>query len=182
MTLSLIAAIADNNVIGRDGKLPWHLPDDLKHFHDLTVGHPVIMGRKTYESIPEKHRPLPDRTNIVLTRQDIEIPGCVVVHSIEEAIDRAMGYELPATSGLRLQEVFVIGGAEIYRQALPLARRMYLTRVHAQVEGDAFFPEVDWGEWEAVSREEHPADSRHVYSFTFWHYSLPGKPMSVRNS
>ena len=161
MILSLVAAVSDNNVIGKDGTLPWRLPDDLKHFHDLTVGHPVIMGRKTYESIPEEHRPLPDRTNIILTRQDIDVPGCVVVHSFEEALRMSDG---------RMEEIFVIGGAEVYRQALPLAQRIYLTRVHANVDGDAFFPDVSWDEWREVSREEHAADARHVYPFTFLTY------------
>ena len=91
--LSLVAAASENNVIGNRGKLPWSLPDDLKHFHDLTLGHPVIMGRKTYESIPEKHRPLPGRTNIILTRQKVEIPGCTVVHSMEEVIERMKNEE-----------------------------------------------------------------------------------------
>lgn len=193
--LSVIAAVSDNNVIGRDGKLPWYLPDDLKHFHDITVGHAVIMGHKTYESIPKKHRPLPDRTNIIVTRQDMGMPGCIVVHSFEEAIEQARYQSLK--SKVSNPEVFVIGGAEIYRQALPLVQRIYLTRVHTQVDGDAFFPDVAWGEWLEISREEHPADTRHAYAFTFAMYKrrtvgrrgerenisyVPGKPMSVRNS
>lgn len=160
MILSLIAAVSDDNVIGKDGTLPWRLPDDLRHFHDLTMGHPVIMGRKTYESIPEKHQPLPGRTNIILTRHGLEIPGCIVVRSMEEAIEQARSS----------MEVFVIGGAKVYRQALPFAQRLYLTRVYAQVTGDAFFPDVRWDEWREVSREEHAADVRHVYAFTFLTY------------
>lgn len=167
MILSLIAAVSENGVIGNKGKLPWNLPDDLKHFHDLTVGHPVIMGRKTYESIPEHRRPLRDRLNIVLTRQQGEIPGCVVAHSLEEAI-RAITHK---TSQIKNDdEAFVIGGAEIYRQALPIARRIYLTLVHATITGDASFPEVDWHAWEEISRTEHLVDDRHVYPFTFLMY------------
>ncbi len=164
MILSLVAAVSDNDVIGNDGKLPWSLPDDLKHFHDLTVGHPVIMGRKTYESIPEKRRPLPDRLNIVLTRQAMDIPDCTVVHSLAEALSFLQ-------STIQSSEVFVIGGAEVYREAIPLAQRMYLTRIHALVDGDAFFPDVDWDEWREVAREEHPADARHAHAFTFLTYA-----------
>ena len=167
MILSVVAAVSDNNVIGKGGKLPWRLPDDLKHFHDLTIGCPVIMGRKTYESIPEQYRPLPDRLNIVLTHRYREIPGSMVVHSLEEAIQRINNEELTMKND---EEIFVIGGAEIYRQALPLAQRMYLTRVHATIDGDAIFPDVSWSEWQEISREEHDTDERHAHPFTFMQY------------
>lgn len=168
MIVSLIAAISDNNVIGQDGKLPWRLPDDLQHFHNLTLRHPVIMGRKTYESIPEKHRPLPDRVNIVITRQNVSFPGCTVVHSMEDALEKIRGMKSEIRNN---REVFVIGGAEIYRQALSLAQRMYLTRVHANIAGDVLFPEVRWGEWREIAREEHPADTRHAYALTYVVYT-----------
>lgn len=178
MIISFIAAVSDNNVIGKDGKLPWNLPDDLQHFHDLTVGCPVIMGRKTYESIPEKYRPLSDRANIILTRQGLEIPGCIVVRSMEEALEKIRNTKhhpppfglWPAGAMRNNEEIFIVGGAEVYRQALPLAQRIYLTRVHTAIEGDVFFPDVPWEEWQEVSREEHVADVRHAWPWTFLTY------------
>lgn len=153
--ISLIAAVAANRVIGINNGLPWRLPNDLRHFRLTTTGHAVIMGRKNYESIG---KPLPDRTNIVVTRnRDYAAPGCVVAHSLPEAI---------AAAGADT-EIFVIGGAEIYAQALPLARRMHLTLVHADVAGDAYFPEFDWNAWQLVSREDHNVDDRHAYPYSF---------------
>lgn len=147
--------MATNRVIGINNGLPWHLPNDLRHFRRTTTGHAVIMGRKNYESIG---KPLPDRTNIVVTRNpDYRAPGCVVVHSLAEAI---------AAAGAD-NEIFVIGGAEIYAQALPLARHMHLTLVHADVAGDAYFPEFDWKAWHLVSREDHDVDDRHAYRYSF---------------
>lgn len=131
--ISIIVAVAENGVIGDDNRLLWHISEDLRHFKALTTGHPVVMGRKTFESLG---RPLPNRTNVVVTRQELEIPGCTVVHSLEEAVAL-----FPAD-----EEVFVIGGAQIYAQALPLARRFYLTRVFHAYAGDTHFPE--WGEWQ----------------------------------
>ncbi len=163
MTLSLIVAASENHVIGKGGKIPWHLPADLKHFRDLTQGHPVIMGRKTYESIGH---PLPNRTNIVITRgKEVKIEGCTIVHSLEDAL------RIVSDS----PEVFVIGGGEIYKEALPLADRIYLTRVHAIVEGDAFFPEIDPKQWREVSRERHAADAEHLYPYTFLVYERKGQ-------
>lgn len=139
--LSIIAAVSKNWVIGKDGKLPWRLPEDLKRFKELTTGHPIIMGRKTYESIG---RPLPYRRNIVITRDmNYEAPECLVVHSVEEALDAANP----------VNEVFCIGGEEIYKEFLPLADKIYLTKINKDFDGDAFFPVVDWSEWEEVERK-----------------------------
>lgn len=153
--ITLVAALAENNVIGRDNRLPWYLPDDLKHFRRLTTGHPVIMGRRNYESLG---RPLPDRLNIVVTRRDgFQAPGCRVVHSLEEAFAAAGGAD----------EIFVIGGGELYAQTLDRADRLCLTRVHAEVPGDTRFPDVDPHVWQETERERHEADARHPYPFSF---------------
>lgn len=159
MRLSLIVATANNRVIGRDNKMPWHLPNDLKYFKRVTVGKTVIMGRKTYDSIG---RPLPDRSNIVVTRQmDWQPDGVIVVHSLAEGIDHA-------ESLLRGdEEVIVMGGAQIYRAALPQAQRLYLTEIHADFDGDTFFPEISRDEWKEVGREKHFADSANPYDYTF---------------
>jgi dihydrofolate reductase len=143
--VSLLAAVARNGVIGRDNGLPWHLPDDLKRFKSLTLGHPVIMGRKTYESIIERTgKPLPGRENIVVTRQAGYVAaGCRVVHSLEAALSAA------AQPG----DIFVIGGEEIFALALPLAGRLDMTEIDADVEGDAVFPDYDRSEWREVRRE-----------------------------
>ncbi len=152
--ISLIVAAARNNAIGKGNTLPWSLPNDLKHFRDLTAGHAVIMGRKTFESIG---RPLPKRRNIVITRQDDYRPeGVEVVNSLDEALRRA-------GEG----EAFVIGGGEIFKQSLPLADRVYLTRVEADVEGDAFFPALDPTEWDEISREAGTVDDKNILSHTF---------------
>jgi len=149
MTVSLIAAVAANGVIGRDGALPWRLPGDLARFKRLTVGHPVIMGRSTFQSMG---RALAGRTNIVLTRDvGLRLQGCTVVHGAEEA--------LRAASETGTQEAFVIGGAEVYALFLPGARRMYLTWVDAEVDGDAAFPEVDWSQWRVTSETPGPEGS-----------------------
>jgi len=158
MKISLVVAASENNVIGKKGEIPWDLPDDFKHFHDATEGKPIIMGRKTHESIG---RVLPGRRNIVVTRQDMEIEGCEVVHSIEEALELVKDEP----------EVAVIGGGEIYKQALPHANIIDLTRVHTTIEGgDAFFPEFSEDKWELKSQERHEADERHAYPFTFLLY------------
>jgi dihydrofolate reductase len=155
MRVSLIAAMAENRVIGAHNTLPWRLPADLKHFRQLTSGHHVIMGRRNYESIG---KPLPQRTNIVVTRnRHYCAPGCVVVHSLEEALQRAESDP----------EIFVIGGAEIYRQALARAERLYLTLVHAAIEGDTYFPEFDPDQWDEISRERHEADEKNPYAYSF---------------
>jgi dihydrofolate reductase len=153
--VSIVVIAAENDAIGKGNQLLCHLPDDLKHFKAVTMGKPVVMGRKTYESIG---KPLPGRPNIVVTRQrNLAIPGCIVVDSIESAV-RAAG-DAP--------EICMIGGAELYRQALPLTHRIYLTRIHAQLDGDVFFPALTMSEWRETHREPHPADERHAYSFTF---------------
>jgi dihydrofolate reductase len=153
--LSIIVAVADNGVIGSGNQLPWRLPDDLKRFKALSLGKPIVMGRKTFDSIG---RPLPGRLNIVTSRQPgLEIPGCTVVTSIDEAIAAAR----PAP------EIVIVGGADIYRQVLPQVRVIHLTRVHANIDGDAVFPELNEHEWREVAKEYHPADERHAHAFTF---------------
>ena len=154
MRITLVAAVAKNGVIGRDGDLPWRLPDDLQAFKRLTLGKPVVMGRKTWESIG---RPLPERLNVVTTRSEgFAAPGASVVSSAEAAL------ELLAVQA----EVMVIGGGAIYRQFLGRADRIYLTEVDAEIDGDVTFPDLDAAEWVEVSREHHPADERHAHAFT----------------
>ena len=153
--VSLVAAMSENRVIGKDGTLPWRLPDDLKFFKRLTVDHTVIMGRKTFDEIK---RPLDNRRNVVITRNPAFHPhGVTVVPSLAEAL--ALG----ATE----REVFVVGGGEIFREALPRADRLYLTVVHARVDGDTFFPEFDKDGWVLESDERHEADEKHAYAFSF---------------
>jgi len=160
MIISLIAAVAQNRVIGKNNDLPWKLPDDMKYFMQTTKGHHVIMGRKNYDSLPPKFRPLANRTNWVVTRQEnFQAPGCTVVGSLEAAF-AAIEKEKP-------KEIFVIGGADIYKQALPLAHRLYLTEIKASIEGDVFFPTFDSNDWKESARQHHPADDRHAYAFDF---------------
>ncbi len=143
--LIVIAAVAKNGVIGRDNALPWHLPEDLKHFKALTMGHAVIMGRKTWESLPAKFRPLPGRQNIVVTRSvDYAAPGATVIHSLDAAAKLGAGEAAPQ---------FVIGGAELYAHALSRAQRLELTEIDAAFDGDAFFPVVDRAQWRETKRE-----------------------------
>lgn len=152
--IAIVAAVARNRVIGRGNALPWRLPDDLKHFKRLTLGHPIVMGRRTWESLPGI---LPERRHVVVTRDPTyRAPGAEVVHSLDEAV---------AAAGA--DEVLVVGGAELYAQALPFAQRLYLTLVEADVEGDALFPVLDPTQWREVGREPHPADDRHAYPFSF---------------
>lgn len=152
--VSIIVAMAENGTIGDKNALLWHIREDMIHFRTITSGHPVIMGRKTFESIG---RPLPKRTNVVITRSDNEFTGCEVAHSLEEAL--AM---FPAE-----EEIFIIGGAQIYAQALPLADRLYLTVVHHPYEGDTSFPEIDLSEWQELQRDEfaHGEEFEHPFSF-----------------
>lgn len=153
--LSIIVAVADNGVIGSGNQLPWRLPDDLKRFKALSIGKPIVMGRKTFDSIG---RPLPGRLNVVISRQPgLDIPGCRVVRSIDEAIAAAQ----PAP------EIVIVGGADIYRQVLPQVQIIHLTRVHASVDGDVVFPELQERQWREVAKEYHPADERHAHAFTF---------------
>ncbi|HEY3429431.1 MAG TPA: dihydrofolate reductase [Cyclobacteriaceae bacterium] len=160
MIVSMIAALSQNRVIGKNNDLPWHLPDDMKYFMQTTSSHHVIMGRKNYDSIPEKFRPLPNRVNVVVTRQKkFSAPGCQVVNSIEEGLQIAnLNHE---------KEVFIIGGAEIYKQGIPLASRLYLTEIQAHIEGDTFFPEFDKTQWKEVSRKHHLSDEKHKFPFDF---------------
>jgi dihydrofolate reductase len=153
--IALIAAMAENRVIGRDNRLPWRLSADLRRFKSLTMGKPVIMGRKTYESIG---KPLPGRSNIVVTRdRGYRAPGCTVVHSFEQALGAAAGQA----------EVMVIGGAELYRQSLERAQRIYLTLVKAEVDGDALFPDFEPRQWRELERESHRADEKNQYDYDF---------------
>ncbi len=150
-------AVADNGVIGKDGAVPWYLPADLAHFKQTTIGHPIIMGRKTYESIG---RALPGRTNIVITRNhNFHAEGCMVTSSINKTIRIAK-----STDGS--DEVFIIGGSEIYNLAMPLAKRIYLTKVHAAVDGDKFLI-YDPSEWRQVSDEKHSSDAKNSYNYNF---------------
>jgi dihydrofolate reductase len=156
--VSLIAALDEANGIGWQGGLPWRLPADLRRFKRLTMGHHLICGRKTYQSIG---RPLPGRTMIVVTRQkDFQAPGCRVVHSLDAAL------ALAEAAGE--EEVFVIGGAALYAAALPYARRMYLTRVHAVLPADVHFPEFDKGQWSIVEQEALPADRDNPHPTSFF--------------
>jgi dihydrofolate reductase len=160
MKLILIAAVANNNVIGQNNKLLWHMPADLKHFKELTIGRTMIMGRKTFESIG---KPLPGRRTIVVTRnKDYDAMGCEVATDIRDALCKVKDE----------QEVFVAGGGEIYRQVINLhcTRRLCLTRVYAHFEGDSFFPEINREKWELVEREPQPADEKNPYPFAFLTY------------
>ena len=153
--VSIIVATDDRNGIGRDGRLPWHLPEDLRRFKRITMGKPIVMGRRTWESIG---RPLPGRHNIVISRQPgLVAPGITPVGSLDDALHAAG--DVP--------EVCVIGGAEIFRLALPLAQEIHLTRVHALVDADTFFPPLDPAEWEEIGREDHPADEHHSHPYSF---------------
>lgn len=154
--ISIIVAAAENNVIGKDNSLIWNMPADMKYFKDKTSGHCIITGRKNYESIPEKFRPLPNRTNIVITRQtDYKAPGAIVMHTIEEAIEKA--------KARGDEEIFIIGGAEIYKQSLKYTDRVYLTRIHHAFEGDAFFPELDPAEWRETQCTKGLVDEKNKY-------------------
>ncbi|MDO8503492.1 MAG: type 3 dihydrofolate reductase [bacterium] len=153
--ISLIAALGRNRVIGKNNRLPWKLPADLKHFHDLTLGKTVVMGRRTFESIG---RPLPNRTNIVITSgEGYSAPGSKIVHSVDEAL-KAFGKD---------EEVMIIGGASIYEQFLPLSKKIYLTQIDEDFEGDAYFPAFDPDEWLEREREEKTPDRENAYRYTF---------------
>lgn len=153
--ITLIAAAAENNALGKDNQLIWHLPDDFKRFKEITSSHYIVMGRKTFESFP---KPLPNRTHVIITRQkEFLAEGCIVVNSIEKAIEACPKEE----------EVFVIGGAEIYRQSIGFADKIELTRVHDTFEADAYFPEINLNQWVLVFEEYHPKDEKHKFDFTF---------------
>lgn len=161
MKLSLIWAMAENRVIGRSGGLPWHLPREMKHFMTTTRGHPVVMGRRTFESMDR--RPLPRRDNIVVTRQPgYAAPGAIVVTDLEAALTEAER----CCRQRGVEEAFVIGGAELYRLALDRADRLIVTEVATVAEGDTFFPEIDWNAWRQVSCEHHAADEANPLPYT----------------
>ena len=154
--IAIIVAAAENNVIGKDNGLIWHLPADLRHFKQITMGHPMLMGRKTYESIG---KPLPGRTSIIITTQeDYTAEGCLVTHTLEEAIEQAQQLD---------EEICIVGGAEIYKQALPLVDTIYLTRVHHTFEGEVYFPELNEAEWETLEQEHHEPDEKNKYNYSF---------------
>ena len=161
MKVSLIVAVSENNVIGKDNNLIWHLPKDMKFFKNTTLHHHVIMGRKNFESIPHKFRPLPNRTNIIISRNtNYTAANSLVVSSIQKALEIAKENSDP--------EPFIIGGGEIYKLALKLdlVDRIYLTRIHGVFEGDTFFPELD-NSWKEISKEDHLSDEKHDYDFSF---------------
>jgi len=153
--ITLIVAAAENNAIGKGNRMPWHLPNDFKYFKEKTLNHSVVMGRKTFESIG---KPLPERRNIVMTKNTNYLHEEVdVVNNIDELLLYCRDE----------REIFIIGGAEIYKQTLPLAHKVLLTRVHTTVDGDAFFPELPANEWKLISAEKHEKDDRHAFDYTF---------------
>jgi len=154
MIVSIIVAIGENNAIGKNNQLLWHMPADLKYFKTKTSGHTIIMGRKTFDSVG---KPLPHRRNIVVTRQDIKIEGCEVVKSIDDAIALCKGED----------EVFIGGGAEIYRQAMDKTDRIYLTIIHKMFDADTFFPEIDFTKWVETEHEDHQADEKNKLPYSF---------------
>ncbi len=156
----MIAAVGENKALGKDNDLLWHLPDDFKRFKQLTTGHIIIMGRKTFESFP---KPLPKRTHIIITRDKnykVIHDNCIVVHSFEEALKLTSGDEHP----------FIIGGGEIYKQGETFANKLEITRVHKDFEADTFFPEIDETIWKLIASEYHPKDEKHKYDFTYFTY------------
>lgn len=157
--ITLIAAAAENNALGKNNKIVWHLPDDFKRFKKLTSGHAIILGRKTYESFD---KPLPNRLHIIITRQEnyaekVDPSCCIVVNSLESAIAKTVESE----------DNFIIGGGEIYTLGIPFADKIELTRVHGTFEADAFFPEIDAGKWDLINEEYHPKDEKHNFDFTY---------------
>jgi dihydrofolate reductase len=154
MIVTIVVAIAENYAIGKNNQLLWHMPADLKHFKNITTGHTVIMGRKTYDSVG---KPLPNRRNIIVTRQEIKIEGCQVVNSIEEALALCADQ----------QEVFIVGGAEIYKLAMSKTDRIYLTIIHHSFDADTLFPEIDYMEWKETAREDHQPDEKNKFPYSF---------------
>lgn len=158
MKITLVAAVSQNNIIGKDGNLPWHIKEDMERFKELTLNHTVIMGRKTYESLPNKFRPLPERKNIVISRNGLYNPGSHsnlhIAHSIDEVIRNISS----------LEETYIIGGQSIYEAFMPLANRAEITRIYKNFEGDAFFPEMNYLEW-ILNSEEKNLDSEPPFSF-----------------
>ena len=154
MIVTIVVAIADNYAIGKNNQLLWHMPADLKHFKQITTGHTVIMGRKTYDSVG---KPLRNRRNIIITRQDITIEGCEVVKSIDDALALSANEE----------EVFIVGGAEIYKIAMDKTDRIYLTIIHHSFDADTFFPEIDCMKWKETAREDHQPDEKNKFPYSF---------------
>ena len=165
--ISLIVAMAKNRVIGANNRIPWHLPNELGLFKSLTMGHHIVMGRKTYESI---NRLLPGRTTVIVTRQrDYTVPGAIVAHSVEEALDACKGDD----------ECFVIGGADLFRETLPFADRLYLTVVDAEPEGDTYMPEFDMTQWKETSSQAFLADAKHAHPYRLSIYDRTGKAIQA---
>ena len=163
MSISIIVAISENNIIGKDNSLIWHLPADMKFFKDKTTGHCIITGRKNYESIPAKFRPLPNRTNIIIICQkDYEAPGAIVLSSIEEAIEKA--------KQITDEEVFIIGGGEIFVQSMHLADKLYVTKIHHSFDGDIFFPEINSTIWKETKHADFKKDEKNKYDYSFGEY------------
>ncbi|NCU17240.1 dihydrofolate reductase [Pallidibacillus pasinlerensis] len=159
--ISFIVATSENGIIGKDNQIPWHLPDDLKRFKKITMGHPIVMGRKTFESIG---RPLPGRENIVLTKnKNIELEGCTVFHSEKELIDYC--------TRKKDEEVFIIGGAYLFKMFLPYVDRLYLTKIYEQFEGDVFLPKIDFSQFEITSKEQGLKDEKNPYTYEYIVYN-----------
>ena len=157
--ITIIAAVAENNALGKNNTLLWHLPDDFKRFKQITSGHHIIMGRKTFESFP---KPLPNRTHIIISRQkDYSPEGCIVLDSLEKAIEKCAKNET----------VFIIGGGEIYNQSLDIVDRLDITKVHTSIDADVYFPEIDTNVWQLISEEFHSKDDNHAFDFTFQIFS-----------
>lgn len=162
--ITFVVAMDRRGVIGLNGRIPWHLPDDMAHFRQVTLGKPVIMGRKTYESLPARFRPLPGRANIVLTRQpDYAPPGVLVVHTLADALDTAVAL----TTAVPQPEIIIGGGAELYAALLPQADRLILTLIAAEFVGDTWFPPLIAADWVELSHHHHPADARHAWPFNW---------------
>lgn len=158
--ISIVAAVADNYAIGKGNKLPWHLPADLKHFRELTTGHAVVMGKRTFESLP--NGPLPNRRNVVLTS--------VMSEGVNEGYFEADSLEDAFYLCEKEEKIFIVGGAAVYRQSLEIADSLYITWVHHEFSADIYFPEVDFSKWEEVSRQDMPADEKNPYPYSFVHY------------
>ena len=158
--ISLIVAVSENMVIGKDNKLAWHLPDDMNYFSNMTKGHSIIMGRKNWESIPKKYRPLPERKNIVVTRNNkFEDKGAIIVNSIEKAVKKARTFDE--------EEIFIIGGGEIYKLGFAYVDKLYITEIYANIDGNTYFPKWNKENWKVISRISHPKDEKHEFDFDY---------------
>lgn len=159
MNISIVVAVDENFLIGDNNKLPWHLPADMKFFKEKTTGHCVITGRKNYESIPQKFRPLPNRTNIIITRQNnFSAPGAIVVNSVDDALQKA--------KEKNDDEIFIIGGAEIFKLFLPIVNKIYLTTIYHKFSGNIYFPELNFSEWKLIRKEFFESDEKNKFSFS----------------